>query len=135
MSTIYEGRGIFAGVAEGKALVSKQGISFLGGVDPDTGEVTEVGHELRGEKVTGKVLVVPSLKGSAGGLWILIRMASKKTGPKAIIIPQVDTILIGAVIMGEIPTIDSLAVDPFQTLKSGDLLRVDGAKGTVELIA
>ena len=135
MSIIYEGRSIFAGVAEGKALIAKQGISFLGGVDPDTGVVTEVGHELRGEKVTGRVLVFPSLKGSAGGLWIIIRMAFKKTGPKAIIVPKVDTILVGAVIMGEIPTIDSLSVDPFTTFKSGDLLRVDGTNGTVELIS
>ncbi len=37
------------------------------------------------------------------------------------------------VIMGEIPTVDSLPVDPFQIFKNGDFLRVDGAKGTVEL--
>jgi hypothetical protein len=36
--------------------------------------------------------------------------------------------------MGGIPTIDSLSVDPFRVFKAGDLLKVDGTKGTVELI-
>jgi hypothetical protein len=78
--------------------------------------------------------VFPSLKGSAGGLWIIIRLAKNKQGPKAIIVPQADTILVGAVIMGEIPTVDSLKINPFQTFKNGDWLKVDGRKGTVEII-
>ena len=41
-----EGRKIYKGTAEGEAIVTKDGISFYGGVDPDTGKVVEVGHEL-----------------------------------------------------------------------------------------
>jgi predicted aconitase with swiveling domain len=121
-------------LAEGEALVTKQGISFLGGVDPETGMITEVGHELHGEKLMGKILVLPSLKGSAGALWIIIRLAANQKGPKAIVVSQADTILIGAVIMGEIPTVDLLTPDVFQMLKSGDLLKVNGTEGTVERI-
>ncbi len=134
MSVFYQGRSICNGLAEGEALVTKQGISFLGGVDPDTGVITEVKHELYGVKLTGKILVLPALKGSAGAMWIIIRLAARNMGPKAIIVSKADTILIGAVIMGGIPTVDSLSVDPFQVFKSGDLLKVDGTKGTVELI-
>jgi len=132
---IYEGRGICSGSAVGEALVTKQGISFLGGVDPETGMITEVSHELYGVKLMGKILILPSLKGSAGAMWIIIRLAAKNIGPKAIVVSKVDTILIGAVIMGGIPTVDSLSVDPFHVFKSGDLLKVDGAKGTVESIS
>lgn len=134
MSLICQGRSICNGLAEGEALVTKQGVSFLGGVDPETGVITEVDHELHGEKLMGKILVLPSLKGSAGAMWIIIRLAANKKGPKAIVVSQADTILIGAVIMGEIPTVDSLTPDAFQMLKSGDLLKIDGTKGTVELI-
>jgi predicted aconitase with swiveling domain len=134
MSGVYQGRSICAGTAEGEALVTKQGISFWGGVDPDTGVITEVDHELYGQEMTGKVLVLPALKGSAGGMWIIIRLAMNKKGPEAIIVTKADTILIGAVIMGEIPTIDSLPDGVFQTVKSGDHLKVDGAKGTVAVL-
>lgn len=134
MSPIFQGRSICNGLTEGEALVTKQGISFWGGVDPETGIVTEVGHELYGKKLTGKILVLPSLKGSAGGLWIMIRLAKNQQGPKAIIVPQADTILVGAVIMGEIPTVDSLPINLFQTFKNGDWLKVDGTKGILEVI-
>lgn len=134
MSPIFQGRSICSGFAEGEALVTKQGLSFWGGVDPETGVVTEVGHELYGRKLTGKILVIPSLKGSAGGLWIVIRLAKNGQGPKAIIVPEADTILVGAVIMGEIPTVDSLPINLFQTFKSGDWLKVDGTKGILEVI-
>ena len=134
MQEVFQGRSICNGLAEGVALVTNQGLSFLGGVDPETGIITEVGHELYGEKMTGKVLVLPALKGSAGGMWIIIRLATNHQGPNAIVIPQADTILVGAVIMGGIPTVDSLTINPFHTFKSGDRLKVDGTKGTVEMI-
>ena len=41
---------------EGELLVTRQGISFFGGVDPDTGMVVERGHELEGQSIAGKVL-------------------------------------------------------------------------------
>ena len=135
MSIVYQGRSICHGLAEGEALVTSQGISFLGGVDPETGVITEVHHELYGEELSGKVLVFPALKGSAGAMWIIIRLAARRIGPKAIVVSKADTILVGAVIMGGIPTVDSFPVDLFQTFKSGDFLRLDGTEGRVELIS
>lgn len=134
MSKIEYGRSICPGLAEGQALVTRQGVSFLGGVDPETGVITEVDHELHGQSVAGKVLVLPALKGSAGGMWIIIRLARAGLGPKAVVVTKADTILVGAVIMGEIPTIDCLAVDPLDLVKTGDLVRVDGDKGTLEFL-
>ena len=134
MSEVFQGRSICAGMAEGEALVTKQTISFWGGVDPDTGVITEVGHELYGQEIAGKVLVLPALKGSAGGMWIMIRLAMNKRGPQAIIVPRGDTILVGAVIMGEIPTIDSLPDDVFEMIRSGDRLKIDGTRGTMEVL-
>ena len=46
MSLVYQGRSICNGMAEGEVLATKQGVSFLGGVDPETGVITEVDHEL-----------------------------------------------------------------------------------------
>ena len=54
------GRTIYQGTAEGEALVTSMGISFFGGVDPDTGIVVEKGHQLEGQSISGKVLVFPT---------------------------------------------------------------------------
>jgi predicted aconitase with swiveling domain len=55
----FVGRTIYKGKVSGQALVSSQGISFFGGVDPDTGIIVERGHELEGKSIAGKVLVFP----------------------------------------------------------------------------
>ena len=64
---ILQGRTIYQGKAAGQALVTTQGISFFGGVDPETGVVVERGHELEGRCIAGKVLVFPTGKGSTVG--------------------------------------------------------------------
>jgi predicted aconitase with swiveling domain len=133
MGIEYRGRSIGNGSGEGEALVTQQGLSFLGGVDPETGKVTEVGHELYGKTLAGKILVLPTLKGSAGGMWIIIRLAAAKKAPKAIVVSQADTILVGAVIIGGIPTVDALPPEVFQSLKTGDHIKVDGTKGIIEI--
>jgi hypothetical protein len=58
-----KGRIIYKGKGEGEALTTSMPISFYGGVDPNTGEVIEKGHELQGKSVKGKILVFPTGKG------------------------------------------------------------------------
>ena len=60
----FMGRTIYKGIAQGEALVTSMGISFFGGVDPETGVIVERGHELEGQSIAGKVLVFPTGKGS-----------------------------------------------------------------------
>ncbi len=87
-----EGRKIYKGTVEAEAIVTKDGISFYGGVDPDTGKVVEVGHELEGQSITGKVLVFPTGKGSTVGSYTMYRMKKKNTAPAAIVNEQIDKI-------------------------------------------
>ena len=74
----WSGRVIFDGEAEGAALVSAMGISFFGGVDPESGVVVERGHDLEGQSIAGRVLVFPSGKGSTVGSYTIYRL--KKNG-------------------------------------------------------
>ncbi|MEM3953084.1 MAG: DUF126 domain-containing protein, partial [Nitrososphaerota archaeon] len=66
-----KGRVIKKGKVRGEALRSTQPISFLGGVDPETGIVIEKGHELEGRSIAGKILVFPRGKGSTVSSYIL----------------------------------------------------------------
>ena len=69
-----QGRTIYPGRAQGEALVTRMGISFFGGVDPDTGLIVEKGHELEGQAISGRILVFPTGKGSTVGSYTLYRL-------------------------------------------------------------
>ena len=125
-----EGRKIYKGIAEGEAIVTKDAISFYGGVDPDTGRVVEVGHELEGQSVTGKVLVFPTGKGSTVGSYTMYRMMKSNTAPAAIVNEQIDTIIAVGCIISEIPCVDKIDVS---RIKTGQKLVVNGSEGTVEV--
>lgn len=129
---ILNGRAIRAGVVEGEAVVTKQRLSFLGGVDPEKGMITEKGHELCNIYLKDTILVFPSLKGSAAGMWIIERLTRHNHKPRAMIVDKCDGILIGGVILGDIPTVEYESATT--TIKSGQKLRVDGKKGTIEIL-
>jgi hypothetical protein len=125
-----KGRKIYRGIAEGEAIVTKDGISFYGGVDPDTGKVVEVGHELEGQSITGKILVFPTGKGSTVGSYTLYRMKKNSTAPAAIVNEQIDTIIAVGCIISEIPCVDKIDVNQ---IKTGQKIVVNGSEGTVEV--
>jgi predicted aconitase with swiveling domain len=124
------GRKICKGIAEGEATVTKDGISFYGGVDPDTGKVVEAGHELEGQSVTGRILMFPTGKGSTVGSYTLYRMKKNNTAPAAIVNEQIDTIIAVGCIISEIPCVDKIDVRKFKT---GQKVVVNGSEGTVEV--
>jgi uncharacterized protein len=129
---IFTGRTIFPGQVSGQALVSRMGISFYGGVDPETGLVTETGHDLEGQSVAGKVLVFPSGKGSTVGSYILYRLKHNGLAPAAIINVECETITAVGCIISEIPCVDQVGID---TLTTGMRLHVDAEAGSVVVLA
>jgi uncharacterized protein len=128
---ILIGRAICQGTAEGRTLCTSMGISFFGGIDPDTGIVVEKDHELFGKSIAGKILVFPTGKGSTVGSYTLYRLAKNGMAPAAILNAECETITAVGCIISEIPCIDHL---PLTSLNSGLLVRVDGGEGKVEII-
>jgi predicted aconitase with swiveling domain len=124
------GRKIYKGTAEGEALVTNDGISFYGGVDPDSGKVVEVGHELEGQSITGKVLVFPTGKGSTVGSYTMYRMKKNNAAPVAIVNKEIDTIIAVGCIISEIPCVDQIDIN---NIKTGQQLVVNGSDGIVEV--
>ena len=126
---IWQGRKICSGQATGEALVSSMGISFFGGVDPESGVVVERGHELEGQSIAGKVLVFPSGKGSTVGSYTLYRLHRGGKAPLAIINSECETITAVGCIIAEIPCVDQVPIDELQ---SGMRVAVDGERGIVD---
>jgi predicted aconitase with swiveling domain len=124
-----KGRKIFEGKAEGEALVSSEGISFYGGVDPDTGIVTEKGHPLEGKNISGKILVFPMGKGSTVGSYTIYRLKKNGKAPLAIVNRECETVVAVGAIISEIPCVDKIDTE---RIKTGDRLRINADEGTVE---
>lgn len=125
------GRRISPGKASGEALVSAMGISFFGGVDPESGFIVEKGHELEGCCVSDRVLVFPTGKGSTVGSYTLYRLKKNGKAPAAIINNRAETITAVGCIISDIPCIDQI---PLDQLATGMLLVVDGENGVVETL-
>jgi len=129
MKRELHGRVIQPGIACGLALVSREPVGFLGGVDPETGIVVESGHDLQGQSVAGRVLVFPTGKGSTVGSYTLYRMARAGTAPAAIINAESEAIVaVGAIIAG-IPMVDQVDISQ---IEDGDRVRISGRKVIVE---
>ncbi len=130
---VLRGRAIVGGCAEGEALVTKEAISGWGGIDPMTGTVIETHHELRGQSFKDKVLVFPGAKGSSGwsNAFHMARLAG--AAPRAMIFNQMNTkIALGAVVT-RAPAVTGFDRDPLEVIRTGDLVKVDGDRGIVEV--
>ncbi len=124
------GRRIYQGKTEGEALVTKDSISFYGGVDPETGIVVEKGHELEGVDTTDKILVFPSGKGSTVGSYVIYQMAKTGKGPKALILQDCEAIVAVGCIISEIPCVDQIDTSKITT---GSKVVIDAGAGVVEV--
>jgi len=131
---ILRGRRVMGGTAEGEALVSADPVSFYGGVDPETGCVTEPGHCCCGENISGRVFVFPTGKGSTVGSYVIYRMKKLGTAPAAIVNVETEAIIATGCVISDIPLVDKLDGDPLEAITTGMRVRVNGDDGTVETL-
>jgi predicted aconitase with swiveling domain len=130
------GRSLAPGAASGAALVLDEPLSLWGGVDPATGIVIDARHPQRGESVTGRVLVMPGVRGSSSSSSILAEAVRAGTAPAAILLGDPDLILaVGAAVADElygrqVPVVQ-LARGELAGIANGAHVRVDGAEVSV----
>lgn len=129
---MIECRSVSKGKASGELIVSDEAISFLGGVNPETGEIIDPGHELKGQSIKDKILFIPGGKGSTVGSYVIFQMKKNNTAPKAIICLKAEPIIATGAIMSDIPMVDS----PSETgeLNSGVSVEVDSDNCQIKLI-
>ncbi|MEL7344622.1 MAG: aconitase family protein [Pseudomonadota bacterium] len=90
---------IVAADATGEILWCQEGLSFWGGVDPDTGIVIDVHHPWHGLSVAGKILLMPTSRGSCSGSGVLLQLALDGNAPAALVFSSPEEVLtLGAVI-------------------------------------
>jgi len=134
---ILTGKPVVAGSAEGAALVSKEPISFWGGLCPHTGEIIDRRHELSGAIATGRVFVFPQGRGSSTSSATLMESIKNGVAPAAIINLKVEPILaLGSIVSDELyhqsVPIVVLEEKDFFSIKENDHLTIE-PDGTVTI--
>lgn len=124
-----KGRIIFKGISEGEALTTTQPISFYGGVDPETSEILEKGHELQGKRIQDKILVFPNGKGSTVGSYTLYRLKKGGVAPAGMINRECETVVAVGAIISEIPCVDEIDISK---IKTGDTVRIENGFVTIK---
>ena len=80
-------------------VVCDEGLSFWGGVDPDTGVIIDIHHPNCGEKLSGKIVLMPTSRGSCSGSGVLLQLARNGNAPAALIFRETEDVLtLGAMI-------------------------------------
>ncbi|KXB01127.1 hypothetical protein AKJ41_02665 [candidate division MSBL1 archaeon SCGC-AAA259O05] len=122
----FTGKAVWEGEAEGKALVSEDPISFLGGVDSETGEIVESGHQLEGKSLKNRVLIFPHGKGSTVGSYVIYQLALNEVAPAAMINQISEPIVAVGAIIAEIPLVHKLNRNPIKNIENGNRISVKG---------
>ena len=89
------------GRAAGEVLFTDVPLSFWGGIDPETGVIIDRHHPLCGTCVAGKILVLPSGRGSCTGSAVMLQLLSSGTAPSAIVICEKEEIITLGVVIAE----------------------------------
>ena len=124
------GRIISPGIAKGIAIVSKESISFYGGIDIRTGFVIEKNHPLEGKSVKDKILVFPCGKGSTVGSYVIYGLKKNNVAPAGVINEETETIVATGVILSGIPCIDKIDISK---IKNGDNVLLDADNGIITI--
>ena len=141
MKTLH-GKTSHPGSATGEVLLLTEPVSFWGGVD-HLGNIIDVHHAQHKAKMTDKILVMPSGRGSSSATAVLAELIRTGDGPKAIVMQQCDTILvIGALVSAEIYGISmpivELAQSEYAQLRDGQQVSIEASdqtqKATVTLL-
>src|SRR5471030_1799027 len=126
-----KGRSLVAGTAQGELLYADVGLSFWGGVDPFSGEVIDRHHPLSGAIISGRVLAIPSGRGSCTGSSVLLELILNGHAPAALVFEQVEDILTLGVVIAEHMFHQSIPVvcmgrEGFAALRDVRFVRIDG---------
>jgi len=130
MEKIIKCRKISKGHVNGPVLLTKDALSFLGGVNPETGVITDPNHELYGKKISEKVLVIPSGKGSTVGSYIIYQMYKNNTAPLGLV---AEPIIATGAIMAGIPMVDHPQEPIYDILVDGDMVGLDADNGLLKI--
>lgn len=131
------GKPVIPGSAKGAALVSREPISFWGGYDWKSGEITDRRHPLSGMNASGKILAIPFTRGSSTTTAVLLEAIRAKTAPSGIITTGTDFFFALASVVADelyakpLPLV-AVSESDFRRLQTDDQIEIS-ADGTISV--
>ena len=125
----------FGPVVEGEAVVSSEVFSPRYDLDRWTGTISRPGHALEGHNLKDKILITPSAKGGIAAGWAFYDIKAKGIAPKAFVFGVTNPVMVQGAVFANITITAGWTRDPYQLIRTGDVIRVDPQKKTVEVIA
>ena len=125
MARLMLGRPVVPGYAEGVVLFSHQPLSFWGGYDHRSGEITDRRHPLSGQIAAQRILALPWSRGSSTTTSVLLEAVRAGTAPAAIVTTAVDLYFaLGSIVArqmyGAVLPVVAVAREDFARLCTGD---------------
>jgi uncharacterized protein len=103
MPEVPRARVLVPGEATGEVLVLDEPLSFWGGLDPETGTLIDSHHPQVGTMLRGKVLVMPSGRGSSSSSYVFAEAIRAGTAPVAVVLGEADAIVaLGSIVADEL---------------------------------
>lgn len=124
----------YGSAVEGEALVSSEGFSPRYDLDRWSGVITKPGHKLEGSNIRDKILFFPSAKGGIAAGWAFYDIRNKGYAPKALVFGVTNPVMVQGAVFADIPITEGWSRDPAECIQSGDFVRVDPARKTIELL-
>ena len=114
-----------SGTVNGELVVYREPLSFLGDVDGKNGIIRTISAS-----IAGKVLAIPSSRGSTVGPYVMYQLSKYGKAPLVILSVRADTMLIIGAVMAQIPIMTNLPRE-ILNLRSGATAWVDLDRGEV----
>ncbi len=124
------------GSAEGALLPAATGLSFWGGVEPSSGEIIDRHHPLSGSFLPGRVLAIPSGRGSCTGSSVMLELLLNGHAPAALLLAEPDEILtlgvlVAQVLFGRAIPVLCLGREGFEQVAAGGWARIEDGQVTL----
>ena len=119
---------------EAAVLVSPPAFSPRYDLDRVTGSFSRTGHPLHGQTLAGKVLACHDVQGGVAGGWAFLAMGGVGVGPVALIFGKTNPVMVQGAVTAGIPIVAGIEPAFFRTVENGDILRIDPAAKTVQVL-
>ena len=131
-------RVLHPGEASADAMVLDEPLSFWGGFDAASGIIVDQRHPQRGLCVSGRFLILPASRGSAGTPAGIAEAIRRGVGPAAIALTEADVnVAVGAMVAAALYGVDVpvllIGKQECARLRTGDHVEVD-VKGRLRVV-
>jgi predicted aconitase with swiveling domain len=127
-------RRAYGATVEGEALVMREGFSPRYDLDRLSGQISRIGHSAEGLSIKDRILIIPTVKGGVAGGWAFFDLVHKGIAPRALVFGKLNPVMVQGAVLAQMPVTEGWSENLVETLRHGDLLRVDPGARTITVL-